>query len=214
MTSLHGVAGAARWSPDGRYIAFEFRLKDRGEVYVMDVSGGRPRQLITLSGANNGGPSWSRDGKWIYFYSDQGGGPFQLWKVPFRDGPPIQVTKRSGVFALESTDRRFLYFSKFEMPGIWKMPIEGGAETQILDQPDGSDWFNWGVTELGIYFLDSKAQSTTLKFLEFATGKQIPIFSLSKSPNLGLAVSPGGRSLLYGQPDLAESTIMLVKNFH
>jgi dipeptidyl aminopeptidase/acylaminoacyl peptidase len=180
----------------------------------MDVSGGRPRQLVTLSGANNGGPSWSRDGKWIYFSSDQGGGPFQIWKVPFQEGPPIQVTKRGGVFALESTDRRFLYFSKFEMPGIWKMPIEGGAETRILDQPDGSDWFNWGVTERGIYFLDSKAQPTTIKFLEFATGQQFPIFSLSKSPNLGLAVSPVGRSLVFGQPELAESTIMLVKNFH
>jgi Tol biopolymer transport system component/DNA-binding winged helix-turn-helix (wHTH) protein len=214
LTSLHRVAGAARWSPDGRYIAFEFRPKDHSEVYVMDVSGGRPRQLVTLSGANNGGPSWSRDGKWIYFYSDQGGGPFQIWKVPFQEGPPIQVTKRGGVFALESTDRRFLYFSKFEMPGIWKMPIEGGAETRILDQPDGSDWFNWGVTERGIYFLDSKTQPTTIKFLEFATGQQFPIFSPPKSPNLGLAVSPVGRSLVFGQSELAESTIMLVKNFH
>ena len=53
--------------------------KDHSEIYVMDVAGGRPRQLITLSGANNGGPSWSRDGKWIYFYSDQGGGPFEFY---------------------------------------------------------------------------------------------------------------------------------------
>jgi len=47
------------------------------------------------------------------------------------------------------------------MPGIWKMPIEGGAETRISDQPDGSDWFDWGVTERVIYFLDSKAQPAT-----------------------------------------------------
>ena len=214
LTSLHGVAGAARWSPDGRYIAFEFRPKDHTEIYVMDVPSGRPRQLNTLSGSNNGGPSWSRDGKWIYFYSDQGGGPFQLWKVPFREGPPIQVTKKGGVFAMESTDRRFLYFSKFEAPGVWKMPIEGGSETRILDQPDGSDWFNWGVTEQGIYFLDSKTPSITVKFLEFATGKQFSIFSLSKSPIFGLAVSPVGRSLVFGQRELAESTLMLVKNFN
>jgi hypothetical protein len=214
LTSLHRVAGAARWSPDGRYIAFEFRPQDHSEVYVVDVSGGRPRQLITLPSANNGGPSWSRDGKWIYFYSDQGGGPFQIWKVPFPQGEPIQVTKKGGVFGLESTDRRFLYFSKFEVPGVWKMPIEDGSETRILDQPDGSDWYNWGLTELGIYFLDSKAHSTTIKFLEFATGKRFSIFSLSKSTNIGLSVSPAGRSLLYGRPELAESTIMLVKNFH
>jgi hypothetical protein len=92
------------------------------------------------------------------------------------------------------------------MPGIWKMPIEGGAETRISDQPDGSDWFDWGVTERGIYFLDSKAQPAAVKFLEFATGQQFPIFSLSNSPNLGLTVSPADRSLVFGQPELAESS--------
>jgi Tol biopolymer transport system component len=214
LTSLHGVAGAARWSPDGRYIAFEFRPKDHSEVFIVEVPGGRPRLVTTLSGANNGGPSWSRDGKWIYFYSDEGGGPFQLWKVPLQGGLPIQVTRNGGVFALESLDRHFIYFSKFEVPGVWKMPIEGGAETRILDQPDGSDWFNWGVTEMGIYFVDTKTQPNTIKFLEFATGKQFRIFSPFKSPIRGLGVSPDGRSILYGQPELAESTIMLVKNFY
>ena len=28
LTSLRGTAGGARWSPDGRYIAFEFRPKE------------------------------------------------------------------------------------------------------------------------------------------------------------------------------------------
>ena len=84
LTSLHGVAGAARWSPDGRYIAFEFRPKEHSEIYLLKVDGGVPRLLATLPGADNGGPNWSRDGKWIYFYSDRGGGPFQIWKIQLR----------------------------------------------------------------------------------------------------------------------------------
>ena len=83
------------------------------------------RPLVTLPGADNGGPNWSRDGKWIYFYSDRGGGPFQLWKIQLNGGLPVQVTKNGGVFGAESEDGRFLYYSKLGVPGIWKMPLHG-----------------------------------------------------------------------------------------
>ena len=104
--------------------------------------------------------------------------------------------------------------SKFEVPGLWKMPMEGGAETRILDQPDGSDWFNWGITTQGIYFLDSSSEPATIRFYEFGTAKQFPIFSPSKPPGMGLAVSRDGISVLWVQLELAESSIMLLKNFH
>src|SRR5712691_1391736 len=128
LTSLRGTAGAARWSPDGHYIAFEFRPKEHSELYLLEMGGGVPRLLATLPGADNGGPNWSRDGKWIYFYSDRGGGSFQLWKMPLTGGPPVQITKNGGVFGAESADGRFLYYSKFDAPGIWKMPLNGGDE--------------------------------------------------------------------------------------
>ena len=41
-TSLRGTAGRARWSPNGRYIAFEFHPGERGEIYVVEVPGGVP----------------------------------------------------------------------------------------------------------------------------------------------------------------------------
>src|SRR5262249_32759626 len=153
LTSLHGTAGAPRWSPDGHYIAFEFRPKDRTEIYLLELGGGRPRLLPTLPGADNGGPSWSRDGKWIYFYSDKGGEPFQLWKVPLQGGPPVQITRDGGLFAAESADGRFLYYSKFEAPGIWKVSIQGGEEERVLDQAGGNEWYNWALARNGIYFL-------------------------------------------------------------
>src|SRR5215469_11784957 len=54
LTSLHGTAGAATWSPDGRQIAFEFRPKQHSEVYVAEVGGGQPRLLETFQGSDNG----------------------------------------------------------------------------------------------------------------------------------------------------------------
>ena len=214
LTSLHGTAGAPRWSPDGHIIAFEFRPKEHSEVYLLEVGSGVPRLLPTVPGANNGGPNWSRDGKWIYFYSDRGGGPFQLWKIQINRGQPVQVTRDGGIFAAESSDGSTLYFSKFEAPGIWKMPLNGGEELRVLDQPAGEDWWNWALAQNGIYFFESNgAPNAALKFFEFASGKTFPMFSSDNSRAGGLTVFPNGRSILYVQRELEESSIMLVKNF-
>src|SRR6185312_2771035 len=56
-TSLHGTAGRARWSPNGRYIAFEFHPKERSEIYVVEVPGGTPHLLPTIAGADNLSPA-------------------------------------------------------------------------------------------------------------------------------------------------------------
>jgi Tol biopolymer transport system component/DNA-binding winged helix-turn-helix (wHTH) protein len=214
LTSLRGTAGAARWSPDGHYIAFESRPKEHSEIYVVEVPGGVPRLVATLPGADNGGPNWSRDGQWIYFYSDQGGGRFQLWKVPFKGGAPIGVTRNGGIFAAESADGRFLYYSKLDVPGVWRMPLHGGKEIRVLDQLSGLDWSNWALGQNGIYFIGRvDTQPPAIQFFEFATHKIIPIWILEKPSGLGLALSADGRSILYVQNDFRESTIRLVKNF-
>jgi Tol biopolymer transport system component len=215
LTSLHGAAGTASWSPDGRYIAFEFRPKEHSEVYLAELGGGLPRLLVTLPGADNGGPNWSRDGKWIYFYSDRGGGPFQLWKIQLNGGSPVQVTRNGGVFATESADGRFLYYSKVEVPGIWRMPLHGGEEVRVLDQPYRDfAWWDWTLARNGIYFLNFETQpNATVVFFEFATRKIIPIWTLTKPPGQGLSVSTDGRSILYIQNEFRQSSIMLIKNF-
>jgi Tol biopolymer transport system component len=211
---LRGVAGAPRWSPDGHYIASEFFSHEHHEIYVVEVPGGRPRLVPTFPEADNGAPNWSRDGQWIYFYSNHERGPFQLWKVPSNSGSPVQVTKNGGVFAAESADGHFLYYSKFEMAGIWKRPLHGGEETRVLDKPEGWDWSDWALERHGIYFLNfATAPKNRIDFLEFATGKTILISSLDKLSDRSLAVSPDGRSIVFGQIELNESTIMLVKNF-
>jgi Tol biopolymer transport system component/DNA-binding winged helix-turn-helix (wHTH) protein len=214
VTSLHGTAGRARWSPNGRYIAFEFHPKERSEIYVVEPPGGPARLLPTIPGADNLSPSWSRDGKWLYFASKRESEPFQLWKMPIQGGPPIKLTKHGGISGVESSDGRFLYYSKYELGGIWRMPVEGGEETQVLEEVRGASWPNWALTSEGIYFLRfDKAPRVTIQFLDFATRKTTSLWTLDKEPGLGLAMSRDGKSILYVQGEFAESNIMLVKNF-
>jgi Tol biopolymer transport system component/DNA-binding winged helix-turn-helix (wHTH) protein len=209
LTTLHGTAGAPRWSPDGNTIAFEFHTKEHGEIYLLEVRSGATRLLETLPGADNGGPNWSPDGKTLYFYSDKGGKTFQVWKMLVNGGTPVQVTKNGGVFAAESVDGRYVYYVKFEASGIWKVPIDGGEEKRVLDQPPGVVWWNWALTKTGIYFHDDDK----LKFFDFAKGKTTSVYTSEKPLVMGLAVSPDGKSIVYPQIELAESSIMLLKNF-
>jgi len=226
LTSLHGTAGTARWSPDGHHVVFEFQSRHYYEIYVVDVPGGRPRLLPTFPDADNGAPNWSRDGKWIYFYSSHEKGPFQLWKVPFEGGVPVRVTKNGGVYAIESDDGRFLYFSKLGQPGIWKMSLIDGKEEQILDHLDGFSWPNWALSSSGIYFIHSApgeqggldeiksgtGEQGRVDYLDFHTGKSTPICFVNISW-FGLALAPDGKSLLYSVNESQDTEIMLVKNF-
>jgi eukaryotic-like serine/threonine-protein kinase len=216
LTSLHALTGTARWSPDGRYIAFESKSQHYYDIYTVEVPGGQPRLVSTLPGADNGAPNWSRDGQWIYFYSTREKGQYQLWKVPFKGGSPVRVTKNGGVYGAESDDGRFLYYSKFEQPGVWRMASNGGEETKVLDQPPGWAWFDWALTHTGIYFLNLSIKPYgRIEFFGFASRETIPIFTLDK-PTLGyvgLAIAPDDRALLYGQTELDDSYIMLVRNF-
>jgi serine/threonine protein kinase len=213
-SSLRGVSGTARWSPDGHYLAFESLSKRYYDVYTIEVPGGQPRVVPTFPDAANGAPNWSRDGQWIYFYSAHESDPLQLWKVPFKGGMPVRVTKNGGVYAAESNDGQFLYYAKYLSSGVWRMPLNGGEETLVLNQP--SSWFNWCLVRDGIYFLNSEGKPNgNIEFFDFATRKATPIISLEKpSPYFGgLAISPDGRSLLYVQNQFDDSNIMLVKNF-
>jgi WD40 repeat protein len=194
--------------------AFESLSERYYEIYVVEVPGGQPRLVATFPAADNGAPNWSRDGQWIYFCSTHEGGPLQIWKVPFKGGPPVQVTRNGGVFGIESVDERFLYFTKYDQVGMWKMPLKGGEETHVLDHPE--HWYNWAHSPAGIYFINGDiVPNGRIEFFDFGTRETYPILTLEKpTPDFGgLAISSDGRSLVFGQTDLDDSYIMLVKNF-
>jgi hypothetical protein len=61
----------------------------------------------------------------------------------------------------------------------------------------------------------SRLVNGRIEFFDFATGEITPIHSLEKpaSDFGGLAISPDGKYLLYGQTDADDSYNKLVKNF-
>jgi hypothetical protein len=55
-----------------------------------------------------------------------------------------------------------------------------------------------------------------IEFFDFGNRQSTPVISLDKAASLygGLAISPDGKSLLFGESEHDESYIMLMKNFH
>ena len=214
------LTGTPRWSPDGRSIAFDSRSSDPGregnaDIYVISAHGGQPRRLTKVS-SENVAPSWSRDGKWIYFGSTRSGS-MQIWKIPAEGGGAVQVTRQGGFEGFESADGRVFYYSKGRsMPGIWQVPVSGGEETLLLDHNKAGYWRLWAVVEKGIYFATASAHShPIIEFFDFGTGKITQVATLEKPlsrSDPGLAVSPDGLWLLFAQMDHSGSDIMIVEN--
>jgi Tol biopolymer transport system component len=219
LTNIGWHSGTPRWSPDGRWIAFDARVEDHvpiySHIYVVDAEG-RNLHAITHGDSDNVVPSWSRDGRFIYFASPRTGSR-QIWKHSLEDGSERQLTEHGGFDPLESYDGRTIYYSKFDEPGIWSMPASGGSESPVVTgKPQVSFWGHWAVTESGLYLLDADAEPRpTIEFYSFATRRISPVLSLEKSPNdeqPSLSASRDGRTLFYTKID-PQSVIKMVENF-
>jgi Tol biopolymer transport system component len=215
LTSFNGpLTGTPRWSPDGRWVSFDTRLTAHPNVYVVSADGGPVRRFRNDT-SDDGVASWSGDGKWLYFASDRNAG-WQVWKMPFAGGPAVQITKNGGFAAFESPDHGFLYYTKFDSPGIFRVPVGGGEEKKILDDPPATGWGYFGIVSEGIYFAAPEQHRGAIKFFDFHSRNVTTVAYWEKEPFAGapgMAVSPDGRWILYVQLDEARNNLMLADNF-
>ena len=119
LTAHPGVEVFARFSPDGKWIAFTGQYDGDEQVYVVPASGGEPRQLTFYPakgplaprwGWDNQVYGWSRDGQRIFFRSlrDSWALPIaRLYSVSMEGGPTEGLpmpTAGSGDFSPSGTE--------------------------------------------------------------------------------------------------------------
>jgi Tol biopolymer transport system component len=215
LTTLDSGAGTPRWSPDRRSLVFDSPASGSWDLYVVDAEGRVPRQLTHEPSDENLG-TWSRDGRFIYFGSNRSGSQ-QLWKMPVGGGPAVRVTRHGGFCGKESWDGRFVYYSSSDAPsGIWRMPVTGGEETEVVKGE--ILWTDWTLGRGGIYYATThplvRREEYTVEFLDFASGQLTTVFrETSPEQHKWLAVSPDERWLLYRANTFRQSELMLADNF-
>ena len=120
-----------RWSPDGRWIAFQRGDTIRFDVFVAPAGGGETRQL-THDNNMMSGFAWLPDSTGIVYSSSRGGTmPYLpalgLWQVTLRDGSVRRVT--SGETSYLNPDiakNGAILVSRMKLQtDIWKFPVDG-----------------------------------------------------------------------------------------
>ena len=212
LTSMDPLATTAspRWSPDGRDIAFDSNTGGAYQLYVIPSGGGRPRAL-TSGTASNFGAAWSADGRWIYFSSVRDGN--DIWRVPAAGGDAERVTHANAVHCAFSRDGKTLFFAKNDgADGIWRRPTEGGEPVKVTGPVFR---YNYVVAENGLYYIEPQQNASrgVLRFVDLAAGSTRDIHTIDKPLDLGLALSPDGRYIVFAQVDYAGQDLMIVENF-
>jgi Tol biopolymer transport system component len=208
------ATGMPRWSPDGKQIAFDSRVGGEANIYIVDPNGGVPRKLnIDVHGNNL--PSWSRDGRWIYFVNGEDAHVPEIWKVSSEGGRAIKIAATEATFPLESPDGQFVYFARKRR--LWRAKTDGSAEQQVDGMPDLQvNRDTWVPTRSGIYFMADANHQTEVRFFEFSSRRVKRVFTLDKSlPGWsgGISISSDGKWLLYPQLDTLSSDLMMIENW-
>jgi Tol biopolymer transport system component len=206
--------GSPHWSPDGRVIAFDSRAESgRVDIWTIGVSGSGLRQ-ITHDPADEVVPSFSRDGRFIYFASNRTG-RFELGRVAADGGREEQVTHEGGVLPIESFDGRTLYYLRSENGALLSRPTAGGGEHMI--RPCVVTW-GWAVGPRGLFHEDcggldaAVSAQRSLRYWDAVTGQDRLVATLDTDVINGLSVSPEGGSIVFGR-DRETSDLMMIENF-
>jgi eukaryotic-like serine/threonine-protein kinase len=72
ITTFDGVESWPTLSPDGKTVAYQKRVNGRSDVYALRVGGKNPTNLTAGLAGDHGEPSFSPDGRFIAFRSENG----------------------------------------------------------------------------------------------------------------------------------------------
>jgi tricorn protease len=142
LTSHPGDEVFAKFSPDGKWIAFTGEYDGNADVYVMPAGGGEPRRL-TYHPANDLVLGWTPDSKKILFRSDRASSlprVTRLFLVPVEGGlPEMLPLPRASLSSFSSDGDRIAFNPTSQDFRTWKR-YRGG-------------WLNY----IGIYDLKRNA---------------------------------------------------------
>ena len=185
------------------------------------MQGGTPQQM-TKDAGDQARPTWSHDGKWIYFIWHRGN-DHNIWRTRGPNQPPERVTHNgSATRAWESADGMGVFYKQSHSDSpLYFQSLSGGAPRAVIPCVAYS-WFS--VVPPGIHYVPcqphgSFGRDMPVRVRNSVTGEDRQIatlerlFPASRLPVGSFAVSPDGQTILYSRLVSYGADLMLIESF-
>lgn len=141
------------WSPDDNYLAASinsqlqlFNIKTKQWQTLLP----QQKNIHYVHFANNEN---------IIFSSDISG-DWQIWRLHISSGQLKQLTENGGYSAQGDPDSGFIYFTKFNHTGMYKLNLISGGEEKVINDFKITSWNKWKLRDETIYYSDDKGIKT------------------------------------------------------
>ncbi len=200
----------ARFSPDGKWIAFSSDRNGNLDVFIIPSEGGAAKQL-TVHSADDTVLGWRPDSRAVLFSSNRGEDfAGHLYLVSVDGGLPTKAGTDMGVQAAYSPDgKRLAYNPKSQV--YWRKYYRGASQSDIvvmdvsskkftqLTDFDGLDsWPMWG-NDGGIYFVSDREGNglTNIWRISGEGGKADRITAFKSGDVRWPTISSDGRTIVF-----------------
>ncbi|PZG13111.1 S9 family peptidase [Nonomuraea aridisoli] len=138
------AGGAARWSPDGRTLAFLRPVDGRPQIHLLPMDGGEP-VVLTSAALGAGAPVWSPDGSRIAYAAAVGPGPDGAAAAPHAPVVADRLDhKADGAGLLRGVTRH-----------VFVTDVDGGETVQVTEGDFHASEPTWSPDGLRLAFVAS-----------------------------------------------------------
>lgn len=222
ITNLPGWSWDPDWSPDGKWIAYNFKAEDDDfgatDLWVVSAAGGTPRPLLNEPGAQFC-PAWSPDGEWIAycgFRPDDIRPRMDVWLFPSNGGKPQRVSDSNYVNFRPrwAPNGRHLLYDATENIGMANI-YDIGSQTNRLIIPSMAAIraLDWSPDGRSIVFLQNAADGFDIWRQAVTGGEPLKITTngaFSMTRNASLSWSPDGRLIAFNPILDGEGVILTI----
>jgi Tol biopolymer transport system component/imidazolonepropionase-like amidohydrolase len=197
ITPLMDEARFAAWSPDGKWLAYQYYRDGGWHIWISRPDGSERRQL-TFGTSDEREPRWTADGQAILFGSDRGDS-FDIWRVEVASGT---IGKASATSSSSASDE---YYPDASPDGrsiayvvaagrAQSLVVETDGQVRKLLTVEGDDlalprWSPDGTRIVVNRYNEDRAESS-LRIIDVATGAE------TRADDPGEDIFPTGASWL------------------